>query len=95
MLKKIVLVGLAILIPLGVANAKRYYKRGDQPELQTQQLHEQFTCLTDENCWCDLDVEFWQEGTACECAYGPSTRIKGRAARRSKLLVGTPYLTSG
>jgi len=89
MLKKIVLIGLAILIPFGIANA-RYYKRGNQPELQTQQLHEQFTCLTNENCWCDLDVEFWQEGTACECWYGPSTHIKGRAARVSKVIVGTP-----
>jgi hypothetical protein len=41
-----------ILIPLGIANA-RYYKRGNQSELQTQKPREQFTCLTDENCWCD------------------------------------------
>jgi hypothetical protein len=94
MLKKIVLVGLvlvglAILIPLGVANAKRYYKRGDQPADKTEQHQVQFTCLTGKNCWCDLDVEFWQEGTACECSYygGPA---QGHAVRVSKLMVGTP-----
>jgi hypothetical protein len=91
MLKKIVLVGLAILIPLGVANATRWHHRGDQPELQTQQPPQRLVCLTDKNCWCNWDDDWGGEGAACACFYpGFSGRdLKGRGVPVSKLVVSS------
>ena len=86
MLKKIVLIGLAILIPFGMANA-RYYKRGNQAE-QTQQLHEAYVCNADnKSCSCSLDAPDWHDGTVCWCGYpGIPEGVVGHATRFTKAM---------
>jgi hypothetical protein len=85
-----------ILIPLGVADAKRNYQRqrGNQAE-QTQKPSEPLRkCVASSptgNCYCNLDDQLsWQEGDACHCAYYGIKSVEGHAVPEFKFVVGTP-----
>jgi hypothetical protein len=78
MLKKVLLIGSAMLLPLGVANAKK---------LKTDEhLPGTLVCLTDKNCRCNWDYDWGDRGDDCWCWYkGLSGRdLKGHGVRLMK-----------